>query len=419
VKVENTGNDSHEKLTAYITPGLEARNHQHLRYVFFDGRHLARYGVSSPYDENAGGNTPNNADTRVIYIHDHLGSTTILVSDFEDASSASYERGSIAATSSHLPYGNTEAETGGEVYSFNIEGHYTFSGKERERSFGIYYFGARYLNSNLGSFISVDVPRLFANADNHAYLYVDGRVYNRVDPDGNTDLDTRKNDPDSLDIQPVETEDAAQMEEPSHPSGPSEPDEKGKENKAPPRVPCQKNLRICDRKARQHGGTRQVTPEEAERYDRQAKAQRRRARKRYERKKAATGAWGLADFLVGAPRKSENIEAYKGTVRAAISGDPEALVVVGTAILIGVFTRRLAKKRGPSGGVKHTPGRGHTRKSGPRKRKRFQRRQQQQQQQQQQQLQTYQERWDNLSEDARKIYNDFEDFVKSEKKQGR
>ena len=29
------------------------------------------------------------------------------------------------------------------------------------------------------------------------------------------------------------------------------------------------------------------------------------------------------------------------------------------------------KKKGPKGGVKHTPGRGHTRKSSPRKKKRF------------------------------------------------
>ncbi len=31
------------------------------------------------------------------------------------------------------------------------------------------------------------------------------------------------------------------------------------------------------------------------------------------------------------------------------------------------------KKRGPKGGIKHTPGRGHARKSGPAKKKRFQR----------------------------------------------
>ncbi|HKA08031.1 MAG TPA: hypothetical protein VKD71_12285 [Gemmataceae bacterium] len=30
------------------------------------------------------------------------------------------------------------------------------------------------------------------------------------------------------------------------------------------------------------------------------------------------------------------------------------------------------RKRGPKGGTKHTPGRGHTRKSGPNKKKRFQ-----------------------------------------------
>ena len=76
--------------------------------MFFDGRHLARYGVSNPYSEIAGGSTPSEPDTRVIYINDHLGSTAILVSDYEDGSLVNSLKGSIAATSSYLPYGNDD-----------------------------------------------------------------------------------------------------------------------------------------------------------------------------------------------------------------------------------------------------------------------------------------------------------------------
>jgi len=87
------------------------------------------------------------SDSSVIYYYqDHLGS---------DINSRS------------LPFG--QEIVSGERFSF--------TGKELDNE--LYYFGARYYNSNLGKFISIDPVK-----DNHAYSYVANNPLMFVDPDG-------------------------------------------------------------------------------------------------------------------------------------------------------------------------------------------------------------------------------------------
>jgi RHS repeat-associated protein len=319
-----------------------------MRYVFDGSRRIARIGVAQPYEQTQA-TTPL---SRLVFVGDHLGSTSVVVQDNEDPAASGSELGCVVSSTSHLPYGGSEAESGAEGCGVAVDEAYRFTGKEEESGLGVYYFGARYYNPALANFVSVDAMSLFANSGEHPYLYVGGNPYKYVDPDGNKRKPKTEDKPEDgdQDIDPVPTQESAPMAPPSYPSEPSEPEGERKDREGPPRAPCPKNLRICDRKAAEHGGTRQVTPEEAARYDRQAKAQKRRARKRNARKKAATGAWGLFDFIVGVPRKSEDIEAHKSTAKAAIAGDPEALVAVGTAILVGVLTRRLAPRTGPKPG---------------------------------------------------------------------
>ena len=165
--------------TLYITAGLEARNHAYERYVFDGSRRIARLGVARPSEGSAA------ESTTLLYVPDHLGSNAIVVMDQSSTSSA--DIGAIVSTASHLPYGGIEAESGAEIpgHGIEMEAYYRFSGKEHEAGLGIYYFGARYHNPQTCTFLSVDAVVLFGSSASNAYLYVGGRVYHLVDPDGN------------------------------------------------------------------------------------------------------------------------------------------------------------------------------------------------------------------------------------------
>jgi hypothetical protein len=64
------------------------------------------------------------------------------------------------------------------------------------------------------------------------------------------------------------------------------------------------------------------------------------------------------------------------------------------------------RKRGPKGGVKHKPGRGHDRKSQPPLKKRFQKKAAAKQQQKQDELRKQWEVWDRLPPEVRKLRKD-------------
>jgi RHS repeat-associated protein len=68
-----------------------------------------------------------------------------------------------------LPFGQKIANSGVD---------YPFTGKGEDES-GLYYFGARYYDDNLGRFTSVDPVE-----DNHAYSYVTNNPMNLIDPTG-------------------------------------------------------------------------------------------------------------------------------------------------------------------------------------------------------------------------------------------
>jgi len=65
---------------------------------------------------------------------------------------------------------------------------YGFTGKEEDES-GLHYFGARYYDSNLGRFSSVDPVK-----ENHAYSYVANNPMNFIDPTGMDRISTLAGD---------------------------------------------------------------------------------------------------------------------------------------------------------------------------------------------------------------------------------
>jgi type II secretory pathway component PulJ len=64
------------------------------------------------------------------------------------------------------------------------------------------------------------------------------------------------------------------------------------------------------------------------------------------------------------------------------------------------------KKRGPKGGIKHQPGRGHDRKSQPQLKKRYAKKQARLQRARQELAQEQWRVWDNLPDDVKKLRND-------------
>ena len=76
--------------------------------------------------------------------------------DSESQTTPGDDSGSIVSTINHLPFGGVEACSGAEVGGIVLENWYGFIGKESEQSLGIYYYGARYYNSQIGRWLSVD-----------------------------------------------------------------------------------------------------------------------------------------------------------------------------------------------------------------------------------------------------------------------
>jgi RHS repeat-associated protein len=92
----------------------------------------------------------------------------------------------------YLPAGGLEATSGASACGVSVEEHYRFAGKEAEEDLGLSYFGARYLSSPLMTFISADQDGIFNNTGAHKFLYVSGRFFTSIDPDGNSELSTKE-----------------------------------------------------------------------------------------------------------------------------------------------------------------------------------------------------------------------------------
>jgi RHS repeat-associated protein len=100
-------------------------------------------------------------------VNDLRGSTRVVVNA---------SNGEVIAKSHTLPFGQSIK---------NQDVKYDFTGKERDAT-EMHYFNARYYDSELGKFLSVD-----AVEDNHAYAYVSNNPYKYVDPTGLDDERTQ------------------------------------------------------------------------------------------------------------------------------------------------------------------------------------------------------------------------------------
>jgi RHS repeat-associated protein len=133
---------------------------------------------------------------RQYYYHsDHLGSAQLIT----DWQGKEYER------FEYTPYGEAWIEKASAVSALDVP--YRFTGKERDKETGLYYYGARYLDPRESRWLSVDpamgeyVPGpgqeagklpgmgdMFNTVNLHVYHYAGNNPVKYVDPDGKWDV---------------------------------------------------------------------------------------------------------------------------------------------------------------------------------------------------------------------------------------
>ncbi len=109
----------------------------------------------------------------LFYYHtDHLGSSSVMT----DAA------GNMVEHIAYFPYGQTRINTGTK------DMHHKFTGQELDAETGLYFYGARYYDPQLGRFISADtiVPNPRNPQDLNRYSYVSNNPLNYIDPTGHS-----------------------------------------------------------------------------------------------------------------------------------------------------------------------------------------------------------------------------------------
>ena len=113
--------------------------------------------------------TAKNGENTYFYIHDHLGSTSMVLDT----------DGNISQSVTYIPYGEIFVEERNGAWN----SPYLFNSKELDEETGLYYYGARYLNPTSGMWLSTD-PLFEKYVGMSPYNYCAGNPVKLVDPDG-------------------------------------------------------------------------------------------------------------------------------------------------------------------------------------------------------------------------------------------
>ena len=136
---------------------------------------------SNPDDPQAGyGYIPNDTtkEETFFYHSDHLGSTSYITDD----------KGNITQYDAYLPYGELLVDE----YSSSEDMPYKFNGKEMDSETGLYYYGARYMNSVISIWNTPDAL-IEAKSFVSSYTYCLGNPILLIDPDGNWERNSNGN----------------------------------------------------------------------------------------------------------------------------------------------------------------------------------------------------------------------------------
>jgi RHS repeat-associated protein len=107
------------------------------------------------------------AEDRYFYHHDHLGSSSYLTNQL----------GNITQHVEYIPFGEVFVEEKNEKWNTP----YKFNGKELDEETGLYYYGARYYDSKMSLFLSVD-PLVESTMTPYQYCYQNPLKF--IDPTG-------------------------------------------------------------------------------------------------------------------------------------------------------------------------------------------------------------------------------------------
>lgn len=171
-----------ERLTLYPDRSFEVRDGKAVKYFFANSERIAK--VTTPFDQarlirgfhGEAGQTDDSTQTNAIFYHgDHLGSASILVD----------EAGQLLERRAYHPFGSERTRAGTE------SAEYSFTGKEFDEEVGLYYYGARYYDPDVGHFISADLL-YFEHPEKdlvdpqalNLYSYVRNNPMRNIDPDG-------------------------------------------------------------------------------------------------------------------------------------------------------------------------------------------------------------------------------------------
>jgi RHS repeat-associated protein len=169
------------KLQIWIGNHYEEKDSKTLFHVFAGGQRICTFEPGSALATTGGGG----AATHVGYYYhqDHLGSSTVM----------SGPAGQQLEINAFYPFGRTQ--TASPQANFKVSNQFT--GQVKDEETGLYYYGARYFDPELGRFIQADtiIPDFDNPQSYNRYAYVLNNPLRYTDPTGH--------EPDDLDDIPM------------------------------------------------------------------------------------------------------------------------------------------------------------------------------------------------------------------------
>jgi RHS repeat-associated protein len=157
----------------YINNLFQKNNSKETSYVFLQDQRVAKIVHS-----NSSSIEPDPRNGIFYYLTDHLGSTSVLLN----------RDGAVVEQIEYFPFGSSLVDTN------ESKSDYKYNAKLYENDLGLYYYGHRFYNSQIGRFISIDplqddIPSLINAVQNNSqylnsYSYVNNNPVKYTDPDG-------------------------------------------------------------------------------------------------------------------------------------------------------------------------------------------------------------------------------------------